>query len=395
MKVLFNQLSTLEQKSGVGHYANQLRNHLLDVRGCQLTAFPFDRWLTWHRHLRRVWQGLRQLRTRIHWLNPLAVLGGFGRVGARLRQWYEKWLSRLHHQAFFGDQFDLYHEPNFIPFPTSLPVIATFHDLSALLHPEWHPSARVKWFEDQMPLTLRQTTHYVTVSEFTRDQVIQHLDIAPERITAIPNGPRPEFQPLPPERVAAVLARRNLPSQYLLHVGTLEPRKNLVRLMQAYGMLPRELRQKWPLLLVGGWGWKVERIRQHYEDVARHEGVLHVGYVADEDMPAILNGARALVFPSLYEGFGLPPLEMLACGGAVLASRIPPIVEVAAGVAHFVAPEDTEGWRDAMHKVLADDDWWRQLRHHALATARSFSWQRTAERTAEVYRTVLRQRRAA
>jgi alpha-1,3-rhamnosyl/mannosyltransferase len=112
-------------------------------------------------------------------------------------------------------------------------------------------------------------------------------------------------------------------------------------------------------------------------------------------LPAIFNGARALVYPSLYEGFGLPPLEMMACGGAVLTSRIPPHIEVTGGAAHLVAPEDTEGWRDAMAKVIRDDDWHQELCAEGAARAKLFSWARSARETAQVYRDVLERADAA
>jgi len=299
------------------------------------------------------------------------------------------WVDHLQRQTFFSNDFDLYHEPNFIPVPSSLPTVATIHDLSVLLHPEWHPAERLKWYEENFSLILDQATHLITVSEFTREQVIRLMGVSHDRVTSVANGPRPEFRPLTREIVAEVLRKKGLPSQYLLYVGTIEPRKNILRLMEAYISLSTELRREWPLVLVGNWGWHVEAVRAFYEEVAVHQGVRHLGYLADEDLPAIFNGARALVYPSLYEGFGLPPLEMMACGGAVLASRIPPHIEVTGGAAHLVAPEDTEGWRDAMAKVILDDDWHQELCAEGAARAKLFSWARAARETAQVYRSVL------
>jgi alpha-1,3-rhamnosyl/mannosyltransferase len=390
MNVLFNQTSTFEQKTGVGHYAYQLRDHLTRAAGCRVSSFPADRWLKLDRRMRALWARLRSLRGSVkHPCNPLRLFGPLRGLGRACRNAYLRWIAWTHEQAFFGNRYDLYHEPNFIPFPSSLPTVTTLHDLSVVLHPEWHPDSRVRWYEANFPRSLKQSSHFVTVSDFTRQQVIQHLGIPRDQVTSVPNGYRPEFRPLPIAAVKEVLWRRQLPPRYLLYVGTIEPRKNVLTLMQAYVSLPEQVRCDWPLLLVGGWGWKVERERAYYEDVARHKGVHHTGYVPDEDLPALLNGARALVYPSKYEGFGLPPLEMLACGGAVLASRIPPIVEVASGAAHLVAPEDVDGWRDAMQKVVSDHDWWRELRRDAVTVAARFTWERSARETAKVYRRVL------
>jgi alpha-1,3-rhamnosyl/mannosyltransferase len=158
--------------------------------------------------------------------------------------------------------------------------------------------------------------------------------------------------------------------------------------MQAYCDLPAVLRQRWPLLLVGGWGWKTEEVAEFYHSRARHKGVIHVGYVAEEHVAAVYNGARALVSPTLYEGFGMPPVEMLACGGAVLASRIGPHAETLGAHACLVAPEDIGGWRDAMRRVLTDDDWWRGLREGGEEAARPFTWGRCAADTLRVYHAV-------
>src|SRR5262249_15321053 len=150
------------------------------------------------------------------------------------------------------------------------PTVATFHDLSVLLHPEWHPADRVAHFEHHLPNTLSQCVHFLTVSEFSRQEVIRTLNIPPERITRVYNGIRPDLRPLPPEAVQPVLKKLGLPSCYLLYLGTLEPRKNVLRLLQAYCALPAALRNRWPLLLVGSWGWKFMEIAEYLYNVARH-----------------------------------------------------------------------------------------------------------------------------
>jgi alpha-1,3-rhamnosyl/mannosyltransferase len=194
-----------------------------------------------------------------------------------------------------------------------------------------------------------------------------------------------------------VLRSLGLPPSYLLYVGTLEPRKNLLMLLRAYCALPAELRQKCPLVLAGGWGWKADDLAEFYQSEGRHKGVLLTGYLAEEHLAAVYSGARALVFPSLYEGFGLPPLEMLACGGAVLASTAGPVVETVGGRAHLIDPLDEGGWHDAMARAVADDDWIVGLRRGGVERAAVFTWERTAAGVLDVYRAVAGQgsRRAA
>src|SRR5262249_43899928 len=278
-------------------------------------------------------------------------------------------MARHQHRAFDPGRCDLYHEPNLVPLPSDLPTVTTLHDLSVLLHPEWHPADRVAHFERHFRDGLRRTTHFLAISEFIRQEVIRTLHVPPDRVTTPPMGIRPGLRPRPAGEVAAALRRLGLPPRYLLCVGTVEPRKNLLLLLRAYAALPGELRRRYPLLLVGAWGWNAAAVADYLHAEGRPRGVLHVGYVPDADLAALYSGARALAYPSLYEGFGLPPLEMLACGGAVLASTAGAVAEVVGGHAHLTDAHDLDGWREALRRVLADDDWWRGLRRGAAEAA--------------------------
>ena len=183
MRVLLNQWSTAGKRTGVGHVARQLALHLREIPAIELTTFPSDRYLTWDRRLRAVTKRVDAWRARWrhsgrmkHAFAPLGFLRILSRRG---RVAYRRFYDRLHHEAFFGGQHELYHEPNFLPFESSLPTVTTLHDLSVLLHPEWHPSERVRSYEEHFPRALEQSTHFVTVSEFTRRQTIHYLGIAP------------------------------------------------------------------------------------------------------------------------------------------------------------------------------------------------------------------------
>jgi alpha-1,3-rhamnosyl/mannosyltransferase len=157
-------------------------------------------------------------------------------------------------------------------------------------------------------------------------------------------------------------------------------------LLKAYGSLPNRLREQGRLVLAGGWGWNSSEVADHLRSEGRDRGVIHLGYVPDNDLASLYNGARALVYPSSYEGFGLPPLEMMATGGAVLASTADALVETVGTRAHLIDPEDQEGWRSAMARILQDDDWHGQLRQGVQELARAFTWDRCAAETLQVYR---------
>jgi alpha-1,3-rhamnosyl/mannosyltransferase len=282
--------------------------------------------------------------------------------------------------------FNLYHEPNYIPLPSDLPTVAPIHDLSVLLHPEWHPADRVAHFERRFLHGLTQCVHFLAISEFGRQEIIRMLHLRPDQVTRTYMGIRPGLRPLPEEEVQKSLRRLGLPPNYLLFVGTIEPRKNVGMLLRAYGSLPAELRARYPLVLAGGWGWNAGDVARSLEDEGRTRGVLHLGYVAEEHLAALYNGARALVYPSLYEGFGLPPVEMMACGGAVLASTAGALVETVGDWAHLIDPDDLDGWRDAIIRVIEDDDWWYSLRQGVVEAASSFTWEQCAADTLKVYR---------
>jgi alpha-1,3-rhamnosyl/mannosyltransferase len=389
IRVAVNQLAALGFRTGIGYYAAHLVRNLKTQAGeDRVEGFP--RGLV--KEIRRLGVRLQSgpprgcegglpsresLKSRaLRWLRPY-LMRGYDFI---LQQHTRRWLTHRH--------YDLYHEPNFLTLPCELPTVVTLHDLSVHLHPQWHPADRVLRHQRQFGRTLKQAVHFLTISEFVRQEIIQTLGIPPERVTCTYLGVRPNFQPLPAEQVAQTLRRLGLPPRYLLYVGTLEPRKNLLRLMQAYCSLPESLRQAWPLLLVGSWGWKTEALASFYESEGKHRGIRHLGYVPDQHLTAVYNGARALVFPSFYEGFGLPTLEMMACGGAVLASTAGALVEVLGTQAHLVEPEDTDGWRSALAHVLQDDDWWHALRHGAVEHAGQYTWQRCAQETLQAYRRV-------
>jgi alpha-1,3-rhamnosyl/mannosyltransferase len=297
-------------------------------------------------------------------------------------------VGRYFRSACARRRYDLYHEPNFIPLATDRPTVVTIHDLSVLLHPQWHPADRVSYYEARFRTGLAGCAHVLAVSEFCRQEVIATLGLAPHRVTRTYNGIRPGLTPVSADAVRPALRRLGLPARYLLYLGTIEPRKNVLLLLRAYCALPQSVRSRWPLVLVGSWGWDSADVARYLHEVARHRGVTHLGYVGERDLAAVYNGARALLYPSRYEGFGLPPLEMMACGGAVLASTAGALRETVGGQAHLIAPGDLDGWRAAMARVVRDDDWWWSLRDGAAVTARPFTWDRCAAETLQVYRTL-------
>ncbi len=392
MRVLLNMLVASGRKTGIGYYVSELLR-------CLTEASPEDHFESFP----RPW-----IRSCYRWADKFRTLLGTKEAGtgnakkeamgrtrreapkpSRLRVWMQSFLDAHLRRLARQNEYSLYHEPNYLPLPTDLPTVTTVHDLSILLHPEWHPVDRVLHFEKNFGRTLTQSAHLLAISESGRQEIIQEFGVPPEKVTRTYMGVRPGLRRLPHEDVARVLRELALPPRYLLFVGTIEPRKNVLMLMRAYCSLPAQFQARWPLLLVGRWGWNTHETREYFETEARHKGVLHLGYVSEHHLAALYNGARALVFPSHYEGFGLPPLEMLACGGSVLASTSSAVQEVLGGVGHVIPSQDFDGWRNGMQRVTEDDDWWASLQIGATERARNFTWEQCARDTLEAYRNTL------
>jgi alpha-1,3-rhamnosyl/mannosyltransferase len=391
MRVLFNTLTVDGLPSGIGHYARQLVRCLRGSGAVDhVGTFP----AAWLRRARASWAragGARGPRpapsTATAWTKVRSaardrVVRLVRRGGQALTRWSFRGTVRR-------GAYDLYHEPNFIPLPCDLPTVATVHDLSALLHPDWHPANRVAHFQRDFHQGLSRCCHLLAISEFGKREIVEHLGWPADAVTVTYMGVRPGLARVTGPALEGTLEHLDLEEGYLLHVGTLEPRKNLLMLMRAYAGLPEALRRRHPLVLAGGPGWNSADIHDYLEREGRARGVRWLGYVDEQHFAALYSGARALVFPTLYEGFGMPTVEMMACGGAVLASTAAAVAEVAGRQAHLVDPGDVDGWRDAMRRVCTDDDWWWALRHGGEQTAAAFTWEGCAVDTLKGYQKAL------
>jgi alpha-1,3-rhamnosyl/mannosyltransferase len=282
---------------------------------------------------------------------------------------------------------DIYHEPNFLPYRFRGPTVITVHDLSWIRYPETHPRERVKIMDKLLPPAVQNAAHICVDSEFVRGEVIDYFRIAPDKVTTTLLAPRDVFKPRSPEERLATLTKHGLADQqYFLCVGTLEPRKNVVAALRAHGHLPQELRRRFPLVLVGMRGWLEGEL---LSGIQRGE-IVPLGFVSDEELADIYSGATAVVYPSIYEGFGLPPLEAMACGTPAIMSNVSSLPEVAGDAAVLHDPHDIDALSEAMRR-FAEDSAFRSDRSVAsLRQAARFSWDRCARETVEVYRRVLR-----
>lgn len=284
----------------------------------------------------------------------------------------------------------LYHEPNYIAPRLDCPLVVTVHDLSHLRFPAWHPRARVRWLERHLPDTLARASKVITVSEFSRQEIVNLLGLPAAKVVAIPLGLEAHFQPQPEQRVQALVQAYGLQAQgYLLSVGTLEPRKNLSSLLAAYALLPPSLRRRFPLVLIGAKGWHSKHLWPKLSQLERRGEVRWLGYVNDAELPAWYSGAAAFVYLSCYEGFGLPVLEAMGCGAAVLTSQGSAMALWGGEAAMLVDPLAVEAIAGALQQLLEDQALTGQLRALGLKLAARFSWAQCAHQTLAVYAEVL------
>jgi glycosyltransferase involved in cell wall biosynthesis len=272
---------------------------------------------------------------------------------------------------------DLFHGTDFaVPYLPLRPSVMTLHDLSPWMDSGWHSEADRVRNRTPMLLRLGLATMVITPSEAVREQAIQRFRIEASRVVRVPHAAGLNFVPVEPAPAG---------EPYLLYVGTLEPRKNLPMLLDAW----REVRKRHPVDLV-----LAGRRREDFPEPGSEPGLRLLGLTAEEELPKLYSGALAVVYPSYYEGFGLPVLEAMQCGAAVIASRDPAIAEVAGEGAILVDAKDRRAWVEALTSLFEQPERIRTLREKALARAGEFSWDKTARLTREVYAEAVRRFRS-
>ncbi len=284
---------------------------------------------------------------------------------------------------------DLLHSPDFIPpFNRNCKSVITIHDLAFLLYPHFLTKESARYY-GQIDQAWRKTNHIIAVSEATKHDCIKMLGVPETKITVIHEAANPIYQPLPKgEAQQIVKAKYQLDQDFILFVGTIEPRKNLPGLLQAYRRLRDNYKREEILVLRGSKGWLWEEV---YETVARlnlEEHVVFLGRVPSEDLVYLYNAAHLLVHPSFYEGFGLTPLEAMTCGVPVVASNISSLPEVVGDAALLIDPHDIDGLTVAIWRVLTEEELRKDLVCKGLKRAQKFSWKEAARKTLEVYHKV-------
>ncbi|MFN2122692.1 MAG: glycosyltransferase family 4 protein [Candidatus Promineifilaceae bacterium] len=309
---------------------------------------------------------------------------------------YKPWrmavlLAQKNHLSFkrLVPDANLFHSTEHLLFPLrETPAVLTVHDLIFKLYPDYHKRLNLWYLNQVMPLYCERAQAIIAVSEATKRDIVQNYGIDPAKIHVVYEAAADHFKPPSAQKIAAVRQKYDLPDRFLIHLSTIEPRKNLDRLLDAL-LAVRQVYPDLQLVLAGGKGWLFDDFFARIESQGLTDIVRPLGWVPDEDLPAVLAAADLAVQPSLYEGFGLPILEHMACGQVVTASNAASHPEVGGQAAAYFDPTEVAEMTAVILRLLKNDAEYAQRREMGLIQAGKFSWQRTARETRAVYDALL------
>ena len=383
MRIALDGIPLLTPLTGIGKYTFELATALKSLQEKPDVRFFYGiHWVTRLRH-RAQDEDKRNVitYTKTHKKNRW--------IPDSAKKWLKQQIAELEFAVY---KPNLFHATNFVADICDIPMVVTVHDLSFLRYPEKLPKERIQWLSEGLPRTLNEASHVIADSSFTKKELISLLGVNEKKIDVVHLGVTPDFRPRNHERLAAKLKEYELePDGYILSVGTIEPRKNISRLIHAYELLPDPIRSLYPLVVVGMRGWKDEAISNLMEKLARKGELRILGYIPDDKLPFVYSGASLFVYPSVYEGFGLPPLEAMACGVPVVVSNKTSLPEITETAGVLIDPYDVESLSLTVQSLLNDKAKREQMTISGIQQAKKFTWDACAERTLSVYKKVIEQ----
>jgi glycosyltransferase involved in cell wall biosynthesis len=378
MRVGLDGFPLASPRTGVGHYTFELTRALAEIAPSDqfelISPVPLDSTLLAEFDQSSV--------TNLQITNP--------KTTSIRRHWWAVGLPLYLRQT----QLDLFHGTNYdVPLWNWDRTVVTIHDLSILLYPQYHEPHLVRRARHRLGLMARSAAMIVTVSESVKREICEHLKVKSDKIAVTREAPRRSFHPLSWEQTAAIRHRLKVEDEFVLFVGTIEPRKNLQTLVRAFEEILRNTSLKPQLVIAGGEGWMMDDLFAWVRSSGLGDRLCFTGYINDEDLRALYSSCRVFVYPSFYEGFGLPPLEAMACGAPVVTSRIPSLVETAGPAACLVSPNDFRELSESIVDLLTNANKRCAFAAAGLERASEFTWERTARETLEVYQEVLKRKK--
>ncbi len=363
-------LSGNYRSAGINWYIYHLLKNLEAIPDFDYTVFLSDV------HARDHFQRLHLIQSRLPTHSPIVRI---------------LWEQLVQPRALRGSRSELLHALAFAgPKQIDIPWIVTIYDLSFIRFPESFNTINRMYLTYAVQDSLRRAIRAIAISESTKRDLVTKFHVSPEKVKVIYCGIEPSFTAASDSTgVAQLRARYSLPEKFILYLGTIEPRKNIVRLLRAYARAKREARLPHRLVLVGARGWKYAKVDRVVEEEGILNDVMFTGYAPQEELVSWYRAADLFVYPSLYEGFGLPPLEAMACGTPVVTSNASSLPEVVGDAALLVAPENERALADAILRALTDRTLREEMVARGIAQAARFSWQRAARETAALYHEVL------
>ncbi|MCK5237093.1 MAG: glycosyltransferase family 4 protein [Deltaproteobacteria bacterium] len=387
MRILINTIPLLSPLSGVGRYTSTVSQYLsrLDTENQYTYFYGFysDKLVvedsdsvggeanSFNRNMKRV-GAVKDV------IKKIPVLRDVARASK----------SFLTHQS--QKTFDLYFEPNFIPLNVKArKTVVTVHDFSFISNPEWLPKDRANYFNKNFFKKVKAVDKVIVVSDFIKGEAVSKLGLPEDKVEVIHHGyDRSIFRSYDEEELLPVKRKFNLPEKFILSVGSIEPRKNLERMIEAYFSLDKEVRKEFKLVLVGFSGWRNRRVMKLLKEVG--DEVVYLGYVSDVDLGKLYNLATLFIFPTLYEGFGLPALEAMASGCPSVVSNVASLPEVCGDAVRYVEPLDVGSISDGIRDVIENESLRNNLKAKGLKRANLFSWPESAKKHMDLFNAVLR-----
>ena len=367
MRIALNALTLLSPLTGVGNYTFQLARRFPELSPANDYTYYYGYFSHRLIAVNEAVNSAKKSLTDIPYVKP--TLRRFVNLGSK----------------FHLKPFDIYFEPNFIPLSIRAKrVVTTIHDFTFLIHPESQPKERMDYFRREFYRRIARSDSIITDSAYVMNEARGFLKLPTVPITPIHLGVDHElFKPIDRALLSRFKADTGLSNSFILYVGTLEPRKNVSRLLQAYLELPAQTKNEFQLVLVGakvGDDRDIARVMERAKDRIRY-----LGFLGQKELPYIYNLASAFVFPSLYEGFGLPPLEAMACGCPVVVSKAAALPEVCGDAAQYVDPDDAASIANGIQGVLSDERLRRDLIERGCQRIKNFTWEKTAREILKVF----------